>query len=192
MKNLATLLYIISALVISVFSYKCYSCCSYNSTTCNVSETECLGDRCMAAFQDFKIEGNEFKSILKGCANETMCGINGSATAKNSKFLFESHCCKGHLCNNQTYETPEDNLTTNGVTCPLSMCPGTLEDCKSEKEVNCTGSMDRCVDYRGTLKDPNGRESNYSAKGCTNSVACKYNFDSQILTEEIHRVFLKC
>ncbi|KAM4015892.1 phospholipase A2 inhibitor and Ly6/PLAUR domain-containing protein-like [Anomaloglossus baeobatrachus] len=192
MKNLVILLCVISAIVISVFSYKCHSCWSRNSTTCDVSETECLGDRCMTVCQYFKLDGYEFKSMLKGCANETMCGMNGSATAENTKFLFESHCCNGHLCNNQTYQSPEDNLTTNGVKCPLSMCPGTLEECKSEKEVNCTGSMDRCLDYRGTARDPYGKERKYSGKGCTNSVACEYNFASQILTEETHRVLLKC
>ncbi|KAM4015894.1 phospholipase A2 inhibitor and Ly6/PLAUR domain-containing protein-like [Anomaloglossus baeobatrachus] len=192
MKNLAILVCVISAFVISVFSYKCYSCWSRNSTTCEESETECLGDRCMTAFQDFKLDGNVYKSMLKGCANETMCGMNGSAMAENTKFLFVSHCCNGHLCNNQKYQPPQDNLTTNGVKCPLSMCTETLEECKSDKEVNCTGSMDRCLEYRATVRDPYGRDRNYSCKGCTDSVACKYNFDSKIVAEEVHRVLFKC
>ncbi|KAM4015895.1 phospholipase A2 inhibitor 31 kDa subunit-like [Anomaloglossus baeobatrachus] len=192
MKNLATLLCIISALVISVFSYKCYSCWSRNSTTCQESEIECLGDRCMTCSQHFKLAGYEYKSIFKGCANETLCGAHGSGMAENTKYRFSSHCCNGHLCNNQTYKTLEDNFTTNGVQCPLSMCTETLEECKSDKVVNCTGSMDRCLDYRATIRDPYGRDRNYSCKGCINSDACEYNFDSKIVAEETRRVFLKC
>ncbi|XP_077113485.1 uncharacterized protein LOC143768717 isoform X2 [Ranitomeya variabilis] len=55
MKNLVALLCVISALVGSVFSYRCMSGVSYNSTTCNVSEIECLAAGCMTVCQYFYI-----------------------------------------------------------------------------------------------------------------------------------------
>ncbi|KAM4015194.1 phospholipase A2 inhibitor NAI-like [Anomaloglossus baeobatrachus] len=181
-----------SSLVGSDSSYKCFSCWSYNSTTCNVSATECLGDRCMTASQYFNIGDKTFKSVYRGCANKTLCGTKGSGIVKNMKFRFYVFCCTGNLCNNQSYELPLDNLTINGVKCPTALCTGTLEECKSDKEVNCTGSMDQCMDYRAKLKNPDGTVEKYSAKGCVNSDCCRYNFGSNIGFEEIDREYLKC
>ncbi|KAM4015639.1 phospholipase A2 inhibitor gamma subunit B-like isoform 1-T2 [Anomaloglossus baeobatrachus] len=192
MKNLVTLLYMISALVVSVFSYNCYSCSSRNSTTCNDTETECLGDRCMTAYQYVNLYEKKVNSIYNGCANESLCGAKGSGMVEHVKFKFFAHCCTGNLCNNQTYEPPEDDLTPNGLKCPYSFCIGTLKECKSDKEINCTGSMNQCLEYRATLRNPDGTIANYSAKGCTNSDACQYNFDSKIAFQEIHRALLKC
>ncbi|KAM4016938.1 uncharacterized protein ACNLHF_003094 [Anomaloglossus baeobatrachus] len=154
MKNLVALLCIISALVGSVFSYKCFSCFSPNSTTCNQSESECLGDRCMTASQ-YTFNGEvEFKSLIKACANETLCGIKGAIARENVKFRFFVHCCTGNLCNTDKYELQEEDPKPNGKKCPSAYCTNTLEDCKSDKEVNCTGSMDRCFDYRAEVINP--------------------------------------
>ncbi|KAM4015470.1 phospholipase A2 inhibitor and Ly6/PLAUR domain-containing protein-like [Anomaloglossus baeobatrachus] len=193
MKNLGALLCMISALVGSVFSYKCHSCYCRNSTTCNETEIECIGSQCMTACQYFNIgENNTFKTIYRGCANETLCGTKGSAMVTNMKFRFNVFCCTGHLCNNQSYELPAENVTINGVKCPSSLCMGTLEECKSDKEVNCTGSMDRCLDYRAKVINPVGVVEEYSNKGCVNSDCCLHNFGNTIGIQEIHREYLKC
>ncbi|KAM4015638.1 phospholipase A2 inhibitor and Ly6/PLAUR domain-containing protein-like [Anomaloglossus baeobatrachus] len=192
MKTLVALLCTISALAGSVFSYKCYSCMCRNSTKCQETVTECLGDRCMAASQYYYVNGKELKSFYKGCANETLCEKKGSGVIKNVKFFMETLCCIGELCNNQVYELPKEDPTPNGVECPFSFCLGTLEECKTDKKIKCTGSMDRCIDYRATLRIEYARDTNYSGKGCVNNDTCRYNIDSNIGLEEIHRGHLKC
>ncbi|CAJ0947465.1 unnamed protein product [Ranitomeya imitator] len=141
-----------------VFSYKCYSGFSRNSTTCDESETECLGDRCMTVCQYSYNNGRMFKSIMKGCANETMCGANGSATVEHIKYRFHINCCTGNLCNSDGYKLPSEDPTPNGVKCPTAYCTGNLQECKSEKEMNCTGSMDQCFEFRSDVIDPGQKE----------------------------------
>ncbi|KAM4014878.1 phospholipase A2 inhibitor NAI-like [Anomaloglossus baeobatrachus] len=193
MKNLVTLLFMILAFVVSVFSYKCYSCLSKHSTKCNeTQQTECIGDRCMTCSQLFYNGEKMFKSIYKGCANESLCGAEGSDLMENVKYRFYTTCCTGELCNTDTYNLPNEDPTPNGKTCPSAYCKATLEECKTEKEINCTGSMDRCYDYRGKMRNPDDSVDLYSVKGCTNNVTCKYNFDSAIALTEIHRESLIC
>ncbi|XP_075183701.1 uncharacterized protein LOC142256076 isoform X2 [Anomaloglossus baeobatrachus] len=151
MKNLVASLCLISALVVSALSYKCYSCFATNSTKCNASEIECLGNRCMTTSQYYDRKVNMFKSILKSCANETMCGTNGSAAMDNIKYRFYAKCCTGDLCNTDGYELIPEDPSPNGVKCPFAYCIGTFEECNSTKEINCTGSMNRCFQYRGQV-----------------------------------------
>ncbi|XP_077113482.1 phospholipase A2 inhibitor and Ly6/PLAUR domain-containing protein-like [Ranitomeya variabilis] len=192
MKNLVALLCVISALVVSVSSYKCYSGFSRNSTTCDESETECLGNRCMTVCQYSDYNGRMFKSIMKGCANETMCGANGSATVEHIKYRFHVNCCTGDLCNSDGYKLPSEDPTPNGVKCPTAYCMGSLQECKSEKEMNCTGSMDQCFEFRSDVIDPGQKEIKISVKGCMNADSCKFNFDCAIGISEVKKKFVMC
>ncbi|KAM4015538.1 uncharacterized protein ACNLHF_002195 [Anomaloglossus baeobatrachus] len=192
MKNLVALLFMISAFVISVFSSKCYSGFSRNSTTCNVSETECLGDRCMTASQYSYNNGIVYKSILKSCANDTMCGAKGSMLVENGKFRFFMNCCIGKLCNTDGYQLPPEDPAPNGLECPTAYCTGNLQECKKEKKMNCTGSMNQCFEFRGDVTDPGDTEGNFSVKGCISSDSCKFNFDSAIGVSEIKKKFVNC
>ncbi|KAM4014683.1 uncharacterized protein ACNLHF_001473 isoform 2-T3 [Anomaloglossus baeobatrachus] len=143
MKNLVALICLISTFVLSVFSSKCYSGFSRNSTTCNVSEIECLGDRCMTASQ-------------------------------------------------YTYNISAEDPTPNGLKCPTAYCTGNLQECKKDKEMNCTGSMNRCFEFRGDVTDPGDTEGKFSVKGCSNADCCKFNFDSAIGVSEIKKEFVNC
>ncbi|KAM4016425.1 phospholipase A2 inhibitor gamma subunit B-like isoform 2-T2 [Anomaloglossus baeobatrachus] len=193
MKNLVALLCMISALVGSASSYKCYSGFSPNSTTCKQSEIECLGNRCMTACQYVIRGGNMFKSILKSCANETMCGTNGSVATENIMYRFYAKCCTGHLCNTDEYELPPEDPTPNGVKCPTTYCIGTPEECNStSKEMNCTGSMNKCFQFSGDVLYPEDTWKNVSGKGCTNDDACKYNFKNIIGVSERPGIEIKC
>ncbi|XP_075183496.1 uncharacterized protein LOC142255930 [Anomaloglossus baeobatrachus] len=181
MKNLVALLCMVSALVGSVFSHKCYSGMSRMSKTCNVTENECLGDRCMTISQHIFNDGMQFWSIMKGCANETVCGANTSeAAAEKIKFQFHSNCCSGEFCNTDEYYLPPVDPTPNGAKCPTCYCSGILEECKCEKVMNCTGSMDHCFDYRQHMVDTGERDEKFSIKGCINPAACKINFKNNI------------
>ncbi|KAM4016738.1 uncharacterized protein ACNLHF_002928 isoform 3-T3 [Anomaloglossus baeobatrachus] len=102
-----------------VFSDKCYSCVSSNSTTCNQTEIECLGSRCMTASQYFILNGTLSESMFKGCANETMCKDNGMGKVKNTKYEFVSKCCSGTLCNKEKFEPGRDtNYSCKGCVNP--------------------------------------------------------------------------
>ncbi|KAM4016850.1 phospholipase A2 inhibitor 31 kDa subunit-like [Anomaloglossus baeobatrachus] len=193
MKNLVALLCMISALAGSVFSYKCHFCYSPNSTTCNQTEIECIGGKCMTACQFFCNGKNTYKSIYKGCANDTLCGSNGIVIPhKDVKYRFHLNCCSGPLCNTDKYNFPKEDPAPNGKICPSAFCRGTLEKCESHnKTINCTGSMDRCVEYRGKVRNPDKSVVDYSLQGCVNSDGCN-NFDSAIGLEEQYRETLIC
>ncbi|KAM4015770.1 uncharacterized protein ACNLHF_002387 [Anomaloglossus baeobatrachus] len=192
MKNLLALLFMISAFVVSVFSYKCNSCFSRNSTTCNESQIECLGDRCMTASQFYDKEGDVYKSILKSCANETLCGTNGSVAIVNVIFRFYANCCTGNLCNTDGYNILAEDPTPNGVICPTAFCTDETKECTSDKLLNCTGSMKKCFKFRGKALDPSMAWENYSSKGCINDDACKVNFDTAIGVSEGQRQEFIC
>ncbi|KAM4015055.1 uncharacterized protein ACNLHF_001743 isoform 1-T1 [Anomaloglossus baeobatrachus] len=172
MKNLFALLFMISTLAVSVFSYKCYSCMCRNSTKCKETEIECLGNRCMTASQRVKNNGKLQKEMYKSCANETLCGTKGAMVVGNSTLRFYASCCDGEFCNNKGYELLPENQTQNGVTCPSYLCFNTLDECKTDKMMNCTGSMNKCIEYRGSMVNPDGTFTNYSGKGCINDDAC--------------------
>ncbi|KAM4016945.1 uncharacterized protein ACNLHF_003101 isoform 2-T2 [Anomaloglossus baeobatrachus] len=192
MKNLVAFLCMISALVGSVFSYTCIYCFSPKSTTCNETETECLGDQCMTASQYMYDDKREYWSIMKGCANETLCGARSLVRSGKVKFHFYVHCCNGDVCNTDEYEVPPEDPNPNGVKCQDAYCAGSLEDCKTNKTMNCTGSMDRCMDYREHVTDPNGRDVTLSFKGCANSKACIINFDNDIGVNVIKKKHSHC
>ncbi|KAM4015769.1 uncharacterized protein ACNLHF_002386 [Anomaloglossus baeobatrachus] len=192
MKNLVASLCLFSALVVSACSYKCYSGFSSNSTKFNESETECLGNQCMTASQFLDRKGNVIKSILKSCANETLCGTNGSAAMENVKYRFYAKCCTGHLCNSDRYELVAEDPTPNGVKCPSAYCIGTFEECNSTKEINCTGSMNRCFKYSGQALFPGDTWKNVSTMGCTNYDACRNNFKNVISVPERPGIQLIC
>ncbi|XP_075184701.1 uncharacterized protein LOC142256731 [Anomaloglossus baeobatrachus] len=138
-----------SAQCVSIFSYQCYYAFCRNSTTCNENVTECLGDRCMTASQYDYIDGTLYRSSMKGCANETVCGADGLAAAAGKfHLIFHVKCCSGNLCNTDGYYLPKEDPTLNGVKCPSAYCTGTLEECESDEEMDCTGSMDHCFEYR--------------------------------------------
>ncbi|KAM4014875.1 phospholipase A2 inhibitor LNF2-like [Anomaloglossus baeobatrachus] len=192
MKNLVVLLYVISALVVSVLSNECYYVFSPNSTTSEESKIECIGDRCMSAFQYANSDGNTIKSLFKNCANESLCGTYGSIALENFIFSYFVHCCDGNLCNTEKYERPEEDPTPNGKKCPSAYCTGNLEECKSEKEMNCTGSMDRCFEFRVEEDHPGEPTRNSSVKGCANSDGCKHNFDGTIGVTASRKTYLRC
>ncbi|XP_075183201.1 phospholipase A2 inhibitor and Ly6/PLAUR domain-containing protein-like [Anomaloglossus baeobatrachus] len=136
-------------------------------------------------------DGKLLIEMYKNCANETLCGTKG-ALVVGYTFRFYASCCDGEFCNNKGYELPPENQTQNGVICPSDVCFNTLKECKTEKMRNCTESMNRCFDYRGSIINPDRTFTKYSAKGCVNDDACRNNVDSKIAFEETRRVYVKC
>ncbi|KAM4016264.1 uncharacterized protein ACNLHF_002666 [Anomaloglossus baeobatrachus] len=192
MKNLVAFVCMIFALVSSVLSYQCYSAFCPNSTTCKENVTECLGDRCMTACQYDGLSGTYAKSMMKGCAIDTMCGDNGlAAAAEGDVYQFRVNCCSGDLCNTDGCYLPKEDPTPNGVTCPSAYCNGTMDECEPNKEMECTGSMDRCFVLSQRVINEAGEESESFIKGCANPDACKYNF-TEIAVDNEEKKYAKC
>ncbi|KAM4015058.1 uncharacterized protein ACNLHF_001744 isoform 2-T2 [Anomaloglossus baeobatrachus] len=141
-----------------------------SSTMKNLVPLLCMVSSLIGAEKDF------FRSVIKGCANESVCGANGAA-ASEGKFNF-------HI--------PAEDSTPNGVKCPTAYCIDTVEECNSTKEMDCTGSMNHCYDYREQVIDPGARNKNYSMKGCINSDACKNNLDNNVAVDVLVKKYAKC
>ncbi|XP_075134200.1 phospholipase A2 inhibitor gamma subunit B-like [Leptodactylus fuscus] len=191
MKILLALLCMFSALVCSVFSILCFSCASFNSTTCNTTKVECMGDTCMSCYQKFQVGNNTMLSMLKGCSTD-VCNNTGMATQDEMNYRFTANCCKGPLCNNDTFALPKENLTRNNKECPSCFLNGTTKECVTTKMMNCTGSQDQCFNYKVELKTPDGTMSNYSIKGCSNTYACEVNVRRNIGINETKRIDISC
>ncbi|KAG8548164.1 hypothetical protein GDO81_026365 [Engystomops pustulosus] len=193
MKNLMFLLGLVYALVVSVFSTKCFSCLAKNSTKCQKEmEIDCLGDTCLIASQYFHNGDHLFQSMLKGCGDDNVCGAEGSATGKLAKYRFFASCCTGNLCNTGGYKIPEEDLTSNGKVCPSCHITGTTDECESNETIKCKGTETRCFNYRAAVRNPDDKVVDYSVKGCSNSFACKVNFDHNIAIDELYRDELIC
>ncbi|KAM4016265.1 phospholipase A2 inhibitor and Ly6/PLAUR domain-containing protein-like [Anomaloglossus baeobatrachus] len=156
------------------------------------SMTECLGDQCMTACQYAHLGEDHYTSIMKGCANATLCGANGLGKAEKFKFKFYVNCCSGNLCNTDGYYLPKEDPTPNGVTCPSAYCNDTMEECEADEEMECTGSMVHCFDYREHVINEGGKDKKYSMKGCINPDSCKFSFDTDVGVVVKEKRYAKC
>ncbi|XP_056400087.1 phospholipase A2 inhibitor 31 kDa subunit-like [Hyla sarda] len=186
-------LLVFCALLGSAFPLKCISCLSKTSTECEgESEIECPGN-CMTGSQHFHNGDVDVKSLYKGCANESLCGLFGSLTQENDVTIrVNAVCCSGDKCNDDEFFLPKEDTEPNGLSCPNAYCKGTNEECESDQEIECKGSETQCVEYRGRVKNPDDSEDDYSAKGCINPDGCKFNFGILIAVEELERILLDC
>ncbi|KAM4016049.1 uncharacterized protein ACNLHF_002545 isoform 1-T3 [Anomaloglossus baeobatrachus] len=192
MKNLVTLICVIFALVSSVFSYKCYSAFCYNATKCDLSEIESHGYPCRTTSQYDEFYGMIGRAILKGFTPEAACGIIGLAASLKYKIHFRVKCCFEDYCNTDGFCLPKEDTRPNGVKCPVAHCTGTLEECKTDQEMACTGSMNQCFEYREHLTNRGQRDGKYSMKGCANSVMCNLSFHNNFEPEVLKKRYGNC
>ncbi|XP_071969219.1 phospholipase A2 inhibitor and Ly6/PLAUR domain-containing protein-like [Engystomops pustulosus] len=122
----------------------------------------------------------EFPALLKGCANEQMCGNEGRVSAEKIKYRFYTTCCKGDFCNRDEHRFPLKDLTPNGVKCPSCYSCNSTEECVSTKEMNCTGSEALCFTYLGAMEMPDNTVMHYSMKGCSNNFTCQHHEENEI------------
>ncbi|XP_071969221.1 protein RoBo-1-like [Engystomops pustulosus] len=195
MKNLVFMTCVLSALVVSVFSFRCYSYSTKNSTTCNKDKMEvvdCLGEKCVKACQYFYNGITVFESVFYGCAIDGLCETNGQSSGENLRYRFLATCCDTELCNDDECKLPKDDLTPNGLQCPTCYNSNSTEKCVSTKKMNCTGTEGECFEYRGSMKMPDESVQLYSVQGCSNNVTCNFNFDKHIKINELFRDELTC
>ncbi|KAM4016137.1 uncharacterized protein ACNLHF_002590 [Anomaloglossus baeobatrachus] len=102
MKNLVTLLCLISALVGSGFSVQCKSCDCVVPSNCKQTVVNCTTDRCMTSSMWMFDEehGNMVKRIKRGCAFFLWCG---SENTGNDLIRITHRCCPNPLCNTDEY-----------------------------------------------------------------------------------------
>ncbi|XP_075459381.1 phospholipase A2 inhibitor and Ly6/PLAUR domain-containing protein-like [Ascaphus truei] len=100
-------------------------------------------------------------------------------------------CCSGKNCNTNNYEMAADPGEPNGRVCP-SCFNNTMEACTSEKQIMCRGPEDKCFEYRGRVKTPDGVTDDYVTKGCASHIACDLGYGALIGVQEIFQVFFNC
>ncbi|KAM4016012.1 uncharacterized protein ACNLHF_002518 isoform 1-T1 [Anomaloglossus baeobatrachus] len=100
MKNLVTLLFMISVLVVSAFSKKCKFSESSNFTCEEETEVECGTRRCLA-----HLEYSRFKrpciTFRKGCADESLCRMRQTFPWTSYQLVYY---CFSDLCNTHGFE----------------------------------------------------------------------------------------
>ncbi|XP_066462619.1 phospholipase A2 inhibitor and Ly6/PLAUR domain-containing protein-like [Eleutherodactylus coqui] len=189
------ILIVFCSLLGSAFSDTCLECLAINSTVCEGTEVECLGNAgCMTASQIYKHGDKNYKSLYRSCANTTFCGNFASMTQDpNVTIRTYVSCCEGDNCNTNPFYIPTENSTLNGLKCPSAYCEDTTGPCDGDlKMMECRGSETQCINYGGHVQDPNKYQNDYSVQSCINPLGCRLNFKCLIAVEEIKNVRLEC
>ncbi|KAM4016933.1 uncharacterized protein ACNLHF_003089 [Anomaloglossus baeobatrachus] len=108
--------------------------------------------------------------------------LSNSTTCKESEIECLGDRCM--TCSQYVDRVIPEDPTPNGLKCSSVFCIGTFEECNSTEEMNCTGSMNRCFQYRGQVQYPGDTWKNVSAMGCINCIACRYNIKNIIAVPE--------
>ncbi|KAM4016588.1 uncharacterized protein ACNLHF_002856 isoform 1-T3 [Anomaloglossus baeobatrachus] len=117
MKTLVALLCMVSVLVGSVYSVRCYFCVSKNSPTCDPTIIACK-HRCMTQSTHNFNDKNVPMVLLKGCTTDNSainCGKKIEEKSSNGKSETFMSCCSRNLCNTDGYafgSTPSFSTTT--------------------------------------------------------------------------------
>ncbi|KAM4651965.1 phospholipase A2 inhibitor and Ly6/PLAUR domain-containing protein-like [Discoglossus pictus] len=157
------------ALLATVQSKTCRSCCSQNSETCEKeSVIDCGSKDCITIHGFVEYGSTVTKSFYKGCLGNYECDSWLCISSNPFKLQSFIQCCSGDECNTGTYEMPVDNEGYNGRTCPSCYEEGTLEECTADSQVKCRGDETQCILFVGTVVKPDKSEVKCSFKGCNN------------------------
>nr|UVZ00879.1 sodefrin precursor-like factor beta 4 [Eurycea tynerensis] len=81
---------------------------------------------------------------------------------------YNTHCSS----DNSPLEVPPLNNTLNGYKCPDCFSDkSSTEECKSDKEIECTGREMECFEYRGIVQRTEKEIIHISLKGCVTTDA---------------------
>nr|KAG8540423.1 hypothetical protein GDO81_019332 [Engystomops pustulosus] len=154
MKNIAALVCMGFALIISVNCSICQSCTNRNGKTCTPESVQCEGASGCSTIAGFVRYGNKsFPFIHKGCPTDVLCGEWLCVTSDLFDCQSFIQCCSGDDCNPEYY-IPEDREKANGYICSYCYEEENVGGCKQETQVACRGNDTLCVEYRGIIRKP--------------------------------------
>ncbi|KAM4651018.1 phospholipase A2 inhibitor gamma subunit B-like isoform 1-T2 [Discoglossus pictus] len=171
-------LYMLLAVTPTVHSSRCLQCSNLMGETCEEESVPCKGDsKCFVRSELYKFGDIEFKAFIKGCAETSTCDYEGdlSSTLRN-RLILNMTCCTGDNCNTDKFELPPVNVNPEGKQCPTCFDHNSSEECKNVEDMICQNKEDKCFTYIGKIRIPDGREFQFSNKGCISDVFCKEDF----------------
>ncbi|XP_071969212.1 uncharacterized protein [Engystomops pustulosus] len=187
MKNIAALVCMGFALIISVNCSICQSCTNRNGKTCTSESVQCEGASGCSTIAGFVRYGNKsFPFIHKGCPTDVLCGEWLCVTSDLFDCQSFIQCCSGDDCNPEYY-IPEDREKANGYICSYCYEEENVGGCKQETQVACRGNDTLCVEYRGIIRKPDGTKHGTSFKSCANTLGFQ-NFNAFYGIQEIRRI----
>ncbi|KAM5132728.1 uncharacterized protein ACMZJ9_019507 isoform 3-T3 [Mantella aurantiaca] len=193
MKTVCAVLLLLSFCISTVLSINCYTCHAHNSKDCRGKETECPeGSSCMTVSE--KLGCNKtYYSIQKRCSMNMHCNRSMYAYIDGNVYYdLSQKCCEGDLCNNGTYEMPNETYEYNGPECPVCSSLDNSEPCKPVGTTVCRSATDYCFLCTGFFLKADGVKTTYSARGCMSNVSCEYDFSQAVGFRTMKILKAKC
>ncbi|XP_071969017.1 uncharacterized protein [Engystomops pustulosus] len=170
---------------------ECYECHARNSGTCNATVTKCqAGEKCIIINEEFICNGT-YRSFYKGCSRNVPCDWQPYAKA-NTGFSYRIYtkCCSEDR-NNGSYEMPEPQ-EPSGVRCPGCFTQDTLEGCKSDGDMECRGTDDKCHTSYSTVLKPDDTIISFSFQGCISPKFCETDLGHLIGLQVLNSTVFTC
>ncbi|KAM3923187.1 phospholipase A2 inhibitor 31 kDa subunit-like [Leptodactylus fuscus] len=171
---------------------RCYKCHARNSETCEHEIVECpKGERCMTISEDYKRNGT-YHSIWKGCSRNVPCNVKPYGKANDEVYvMYNIKCCDEDCCNKEFYEMPPEE-PPNGFVCPSCFVLGTTEECKPDNVTVCRGDQDKCLNFVGTVRKPDGVIISYAGKGCASPIGCRFAINQTVGVKALNTTVFEC
>ncbi|XP_072283239.1 phospholipase A2 inhibitor CNF-like [Pyxicephalus adspersus] len=158
----------------------CYKCEGRNTDTCTGEKHQCPeGSVCMTVSQ-LDVYNGTYHSVQRRCSLNLPCNTTQYAFAnENTTFDIVITCCEGDLCNDGPFQMPEIPIVKKGYECPVCSSVD-IKLCTAKRNTTCRNESDKCGEFVGLLKRPDGVELNFTAQGCGSHHVCTHDFSQLI------------
>ncbi|KAG8550000.1 hypothetical protein GDO81_029831 [Engystomops pustulosus] len=171
----------------------CFQCLEKNSNDCEGKSVECPDStECYVKSEYYHAMDASYNTVEKGCNTGSPCDVSPYiSNFFNKEIRMNVQCCRENNCNIGGFYIPPEPTEHYGRTCTSCYEDG-LEECVSDRKVQCLLEEDKCMKFIGTLRDPGGNVINRTFWGCASPLACEYKFGALIGLEEIDTKCLEC
>ncbi|KAM4650606.1 phospholipase A2 inhibitor LNF1-like [Discoglossus pictus] len=186
---------IIFVMIATACGMTCLTCLKRNSDTCDEKPADYKdANTCMVISEYYNVRNDHYHTVYKGGNINLPCDAYLYVSNRHGASLHSFiKCCNGDNCNTDNFEMPplSDSIKPSGKMCPSCFSDG-LQECITDDMCMCKGEEDKCFEYIGRVRDPGGKEAEYTFKGCMSSLACVFGFNAMIGVDELERVHFKC
>ncbi|XP_078511642.1 phospholipase A2 inhibitor gamma subunit B-like [Lissotriton helveticus] len=176
MTSLLTVFGFLAAVLYEGHSLSCGTCLGHGSPLCQGSIETCdkVDDTCMQGYENNTLDADTRLTAVKACHNpqETppfVCKASDHyfrSTNFTVRFVAECGQEMGE------FKVPPMNLTSNGKKCPDCFKEDTIEECKTDKLIECVGLQTDCLHFRGKAQRPGSDMTSYYLQGCATPNLC--------------------